>query len=232
MTQTTFTDNVLVDGSQDIKQLRVQGHTTQLQPVQTWEDSAGGTLAQLTGDGRLIVGDDVTPESLVEAHRLETSTSKPKRGLHSLGQVSGTLATLVQWIVGELELRGSAAIDALHTTLRIRADAALPLWIVSVFGFDRANRIERLSVGAIEPKFWANFCNLIGLPQWAAEQTNDDLKDQIRAEVERTLTAYGTPSAGSGHVFNLGHGISQFTPPEAVSAMVEAVHSFSRKQRV
>lgn len=36
------------------------------------------------------------------------------------------------------------------TTLRIRADAALPLWIVSVFGFDRANRIERLSVGAIE----------------------------------------------------------------------------------
>ena len=55
--------------------------------------------------------------------------------------------------------------------------------------------------------------------------------DQIRAEVERTLTAYGTPSAGSGHVFNLGHGISQFTPPESVSAMVEAVHRFSRQQR-
>ncbi len=55
--------------------------------------------------------------------------------------------------------------------------------------------------------------------------------DQIRAEVERTLTAYGTPAAGAGHVFNLGHGISQFTPPESVSAMVEAVHSFSRKQR-
>jgi uroporphyrinogen decarboxylase len=55
--------------------------------------------------------------------------------------------------------------------------------------------------------------------------------DQIRAEVERTLTAYGTPAAGSGHVFNLGHGISQFTPPESVTAMVDAVHSFSRKQR-
>jgi uroporphyrinogen decarboxylase len=55
--------------------------------------------------------------------------------------------------------------------------------------------------------------------------------EQIRAEVERTLSAYGTPSAGSGHVFNLGHGISQFTPPESVSAMVEAVHSFSRAQR-
>ena len=55
--------------------------------------------------------------------------------------------------------------------------------------------------------------------------------DQIRAEVERSLTAYGTPSHGSGHVFNLGHGISQFTPPESVTAMVEAVHNFSRRQR-
>ena len=55
--------------------------------------------------------------------------------------------------------------------------------------------------------------------------------EQIRAEVERSLTAYGTPSAGHGHVFNLGHGISQFTPPESVTAMVDAVHEFSRKQR-
>ncbi|MFC5510649.1 uroporphyrinogen decarboxylase [Massilia jejuensis] len=55
--------------------------------------------------------------------------------------------------------------------------------------------------------------------------------EQIRLEVERSLSAYGVPSAGSGHVFNLGHGISQFTPPESVTAMVEAVHAFSRRQR-
>jgi uroporphyrinogen decarboxylase len=55
--------------------------------------------------------------------------------------------------------------------------------------------------------------------------------DQIRTEVERALSAFGKPAAGSGHVFNLGHGISQFTPPESVSAMVEAVHAFSRRQR-
>jgi uroporphyrinogen decarboxylase len=54
---------------------------------------------------------------------------------------------------------------------------------------------------------------------------------QIRAEVERSLTSYGTPGKGHGHVFNLGHGISQFTPVESVTAMVEAVHSFSRSQR-
>jgi len=55
--------------------------------------------------------------------------------------------------------------------------------------------------------------------------------EQVAAEVEKALASYGTPSSGHGHVFNLGHGISQFTPPESVTAMVEAVHSFSRRQR-
>jgi uroporphyrinogen decarboxylase len=56
--------------------------------------------------------------------------------------------------------------------------------------------------------------------------------DQVRQEVEKALGSYGKPSSGHGHVFNLGHGISQFTPPESVTAMVEAVHSFSRQQRL
>ncbi|MDB5769225.1 uroporphyrinogen decarboxylase [Collimonas fungivorans] len=55
--------------------------------------------------------------------------------------------------------------------------------------------------------------------------------EQIRSEVARLLNAYGAPQAGSGHVFNLGHGISQFTPPESVAVMVEAVHEISRKLR-
>ena len=54
---------------------------------------------------------------------------------------------------------------------------------------------------------------------------------QIREQVIATLDAYGTPSAGHGHVFNLGHGISQHTPPEAVSVLVETVHEYSRRQR-
>jgi uroporphyrinogen decarboxylase len=56
-------------------------------------------------------------------------------------------------------------------------------------------------------------------------------EQQIRAEVQKVLSAFGAPAAGSGHVFNLGHGISQFTPPEAVTAMVDEVHSFSRQMR-
>jgi uroporphyrinogen decarboxylase len=53
---------------------------------------------------------------------------------------------------------------------------------------------------------------------------------QIRAEVTRTLESYGAPGAG-GHVFNLGHGISQHTPPENVAVLVDAVHEVSRRMR-
>jgi uroporphyrinogen decarboxylase len=55
--------------------------------------------------------------------------------------------------------------------------------------------------------------------------------EQIRDEVAKLLDSYGKPEAGHGHVFNLGHGISQFTPPESVSVLVEAVHEMSRALR-
>ncbi len=51
--------------------------------------------------------------------------------------------------------------------------------------------------------------------------------DAIRAEARRTLDAFG-PVGGGGHVFNLGHGISQHTPPEAVTDLVDEVHAYSR----
>jgi len=50
----------------------------------------------------------------------------------------------------------------------------------------------------------------------------------IAREAERILDSYGPYP---GHVFNLGHGISQHTPPEHVSALVEAVHRHSRAIR-
>ncbi|MBK6980296.1 MAG: uroporphyrinogen decarboxylase [Betaproteobacteria bacterium] len=49
--------------------------------------------------------------------------------------------------------------------------------------------------------------------------------EAIEREAKRILASFGT---GPGHVFNLGHGISQFTPPEHVHALVEAVHRHGR----
>jgi len=53
----------------------------------------------------------------------------------------------------------------------------------------------------------------------------------IRAEARRVMDAFG-PVGRGGHIFNLGHGISQFTPPEAVGALVDEVRSYSPKYHV
>ena len=64
--------------------------------------------------------------------------------------------------------------------------------------------------------------------------------EQIQAEVRRVLESFGPPhqavagdpdQTGPTHVFNLGHGISQHTPPENVAALVDAVHAVSRQLR-
>lgn len=54
---------------------------------------------------------------------------------------------------------------------------------------------------------------------------------QVREQVMHTLDSYGAANTGRGHIFNLGHGISQFTPPENVAVLVETVHDYSRKLR-
>ncbi|QDL36144.1 uroporphyrinogen decarboxylase [Rhodoferax sediminis] len=67
---------------------------------------------------------------------------------------------------------------------------------------------------------------------------------QIRAEAAKVLESFGTPHTerridpatglpvtGPSHIFNLGHGISQHTPPESVAVLVDAVHACSRQMR-
>ncbi|ODV10079.1 MAG: uroporphyrinogen decarboxylase [Rubrivivax sp. SCN 70-15] len=57
----------------------------------------------------------------------------------------------------------------------------------------------------------------------------------VAREAQAVLDSFGPPQRADGrwdgHVFNLGHGISQHTPPESVAVLVEAVHAHSRRQR-
>ena len=59
--------------------------------------------------------------------------------------------------------------------------------------------------------------------------------EAVAAEARAVLDAFGNPQRADGrcggHVFNLGHGISQFTPPDAVQVLVETVHAHSRSLR-
>ena len=60
-------------------------------------------------------------------------------------------------------------------------------------------------------------------------------EEAVRAEARRVLESFGAPrgpdGAYGGHVFNLGHGISRFTPTDAVAALIETVHEESRRLR-
>ncbi|AOY92345.1 uroporphyrinogen decarboxylase [Cupriavidus sp. USMAA2-4] len=53
----------------------------------------------------------------------------------------------------------------------------------------------------------------------------------IREQARRVLDDYAAAGGSDGHVFNLGHGISQFTPPEHVTILVDEVHRHSRRLR-
>jgi uroporphyrinogen decarboxylase len=58
--------------------------------------------------------------------------------------------------------------------------------------------------------------------------------DAIRRETEGVLESFGAHAAagGNGHVFNLGHGISQHAPAESVAVLVDAVHRLSPRFHV
>jgi len=49
-------------------------------------------------------------------------------------------------------------------------------------------------------------------------------QEAIVSEAESILASYG---AGTGHIFNLGHGINQFTPPESVGLLLDTVRKLS-----
>ena len=54
--------------------------------------------------------------------------------------------------------------------------------------------------------------------------------DAVRREVAGVLAGFGRADEGgirNGHVFNLGHGISQHAPPESVAVLVDAVRGLS-----
>jgi uroporphyrinogen decarboxylase len=53
--------------------------------------------------------------------------------------------------------------------------------------------------------------------------------ERIRLEVQAILDGYGQ---GSGHVFNLGHGITPDVDPERARVFIEAVQSFSRTYHI
>ena len=85
------------------------------------------------------------------------------------------------------------------------------------------------------PKLCSTFATSVSMCAVGANSTFGSTA-QIETEVAKVLQSFGKPHTdtqtdGPTHIFNLGHGISQFTPPDHVAALVAAVHAQSRALR-
>jgi hypothetical protein len=125
MTVEQFTDAVEVLGSQDTIQLKLEGHTSQTQPLQSWQDDASNVHGEFTGDGRLQIGNEAagaTDGALIEVnHEISSATLTPvSGGWHSLGRITGALTSAVTWVMHELRLQGSGSLNGLFVAMRAK----------------------------------------------------------------------------------------------------------------
>jgi alpha-methylacyl-CoA racemase len=74
-----------------------------------------------------------------------------------------------------------------------------------------------LAVGAIEPKFYANLCRLLGCEQWTSHQLDDDSQDKIRADFR---AAFATRSRDAW-VAELAGADTCVTPVLSVAELVD-----------
>jgi alpha-methylacyl-CoA racemase len=129
-------------------------------PGATVADSAGGGLHAVAA----ILAALVARERTGEGAFLDVSVAEGVLALMSL-QVDEFLATGVEPRPGSGMLTGRYAC---YDTYRTADDR----W---------------LAVAAIEPRFWANLCNAVGLERWVDAQTDDGVQHEIRADLAAAL---------------------------------------------
>jgi alpha-methylacyl-CoA racemase len=82
---------------------------------------------------------------------------------------------------------------------------------------------RHVSVGAIEPRFWANLCELVGLPEYAAAQMDDD-QDEVRA----ALAGVFATKPRDEWVDLLGPADTCVAPVNTVAEATEDPHTLAR----
>jgi alpha-methylacyl-CoA racemase len=125
-------------------------------PGATIADGAGGGMQAVMSILAALVARNATNEGCY----LDVSVAEGILALMSL-QVDDVLATGAPQHPGSAPLSGSYAC---YDTYRC-ADG------------------EWIAVAAIEPKFWANLCNLLGLPDCIKPQMDDNAQDDLRRKV-------------------------------------------------
>ena len=129
----------------------------------------GATLADGAGGGLHAVA------SILAA--LLAVRGGDRRGVHLDVSVADGMLALMNLPVDEYLATGTAAAPG-HALLTGR---------YACYGVYGTADGKWLTVAAIEPRFWANLCRLVDLPQWADHQLDDAAQDRIRAELQAVL---------------------------------------------
>jgi uroporphyrinogen decarboxylase len=165
-------------------------------------DSIAGYLnAQIEAGAQAVMVFDSWGGALTTRHYLEFSLAYMQRIVDQLAREKGgeKIPVILFTKGGGLWLPDLAASGC---------DALGLDWSVNIAGA-RAQVGDRVALqGNMDPAIMA---------------TNPDV---IRAEVANILADFGS---GSGHVFNLGHGITPHIDPDNVAALVDAVHDISEQ---
>jgi uroporphyrinogen decarboxylase len=121
--------------------------------------------------------------------------------------------------------------DIVKNTLRVNGDKKVPIILFTKNSGQALEAIAATGCDALGIDWTTSLSrarHLVGMK--VALQGNLDPAvlyaepDCIQKEVNRVLAEYGS---GSGHVFNLGHGINPDTDPEKLATMINAVHTES-----
>ncbi|WP_436774119.1 CaiB/BaiF CoA transferase family protein [Yinghuangia sp. YIM S09857] len=88
---------------------------------------------------------------------------------------------------GVLALMALSVDEYLATGENVEVGSNLLLGRYACYDTYQAGDGKWLSVAAIEPRFWANLCRLLGLDKWAAHQNDDAVQDEIRRDITEVL---------------------------------------------
>lgn len=88
---------------------------------------------------------------------------------------------------GVLALMALSVDEYLATGENVEVGSNLLLGRYACYDTYQAGDGKWLSVAAIEPRFWANLCRLLGLDKWAAHQNDDAVQDEIRRDIAEVL---------------------------------------------
>jgi alpha-methylacyl-CoA racemase len=143
-------------------------------PGATIADAAGGGMQAAMAVMAAIIGRDAAAG--------RGSGGDAGAGGDSGGRAVGPTHLDVSIADGVLWLTSLAVDEQLATGAPVGHGHNIITGRYACYGTYRAADGGWLAVGAIEPKFYANLCRLLGCDQWAAHQLDDDVQDKIRQD--------------------------------------------------